>query len=140
MVYCMTPTATKELVRLLVLEHGQKKASELSNVAYETVRKWTQRNKWLQPINGVSQSVPKTIVSAVADELSENGRETKLSLSRYARKQAETLSRSGKLKHHGAFRNIVAGAETLHGWTEQAPGQQFTLNVLNINSLDAKQE
>lgn len=117
----------KELVRLLVLEHGQKRASELSNVPYETVKKWTQRGKWL-----ASPNVPKSPTSHVADrfaeELETNRKETKLSLSRYAKRAAKD-SESCSVKDSPYVHKVAQVASIV--W----PEEQKTNSILNLAVL-----
>ncbi len=126
----------RELVRLLYLEHGHKKASEISGVEYDLVRQWAHRGNWTPARNqNVSQSVTKTIVDNVQSQLANHAEQTKLGLSAYARRQAEHLASEGKLSDHGAFRNVVAGASQLHGWQADTKPTHFTLNQLNINTL-----
>lgn len=137
------PTADREAVRLLAIEVGVREAARRLGLNEDRVRQWSKRYQWLQSSTPEQQKAIVTTVTkpgdVLLDELSENGKETKLSLSRYAKAQAKMLASKGKLKDHGAFRNIVTGAGTLHGWTETQQAQQFTLNVLNINSLNVEQ-
>ena len=133
-----TPVSKRELVRLLVIEHGQKKAAELSGEPYEKVRKWTQRGNWL-----ASQSVPNGVaatVTRIADELADNERETRLSLSRYAKRAAKDAEQAS-LKDAPYVKAAAQVAGITHKWNDDSskPGH-FTLNMLNINSLDVRQE
>ena len=122
----------REAVRLLALEHGLKRASELCDVNYDVVRQWSVRGKWKIP---VSHSVTKRAADAIQHELAEHERSTKLGLATYAKRQAEHLAEKGKLADHGAFRNITAGSAQLHAWNEEKSGNVFSLNVLNLNVL-----
>ena len=126
----------KELVRLLVIEHGQKVASDLSEVPYETVRKWTQRGNWL-----TSQSVPRpvqTAVNNVQSELAEAETETKLSLARYARRAAKD-SEQLSVRESPYVHKVGQVAGLVHKWGDEKPNQQFTLNVLNLNVIEDSQ-
>lgn len=133
MVYEFMPVANekvsqRELVRTLVLQYGQKRASELSNVPYETVRKWTQRGEWL-----ASQTVPnpvKTVADNVASELQENERETRLNLSRRHREH----SSNPKLKPKEALQ-VAQGAQITHGWRNSEKDQANV--AVNIAILSA---
>lgn len=124
----------RELVRILYLEHGHQRASEISGVAYDTVRQWASRYKWKalsQPVT----SHAKRIADNISDTLAEHERETRLSLARYARraaKDSESLStRESPLVH-----KVAQVAGLVHKWDSEKSNQTFTLNVLNINSLD----
>ncbi len=134
-VWTMPETSNqKEVVRLLVLQHGLQKASELSGVRYDLVRQWSVRGNWNGHAKAVT-NVTKAIVDNVQSQLQDHAEQTKLGLSAYARRQAEHLASEGKLSDHGAFRNIASGASTLHGWNAEAKPSHFSLNVLNINTL-----
>ena len=126
-----TPVSKRELVRLLVIEHGQKRASELSGEPYEKVRKWTQRGNWL-----ASQSVPtKAVVERVSDELADNERETRLSLSRYAKRAAQD-SENATLRDAPLVHKAAQVAGIVHKWGDTGvQGQSFTLNVLNMGAF-----
>lgn len=126
----------REAVRILALEHGLKRASELSGVAYETVKKWSQRQHWNGAVTHSQRIVPTVpIADAVASELREHERETRLSLARSARnmsKDAEALPvRHAKLAH-----TVAQTAAIVHNWSERAgnPGI-VNLNVLADKSL-----
>jgi 16S rRNA U1498 N3-methylase RsmE len=117
------------------------KASELSGVPYELVRQWESRRKRraikkaVEAGVTVSQSPVTIVAERIQDTLAEHERETRLSLARYARraaKDAEQASlRDAPLVHKAAQ---VAGI--VHKWDSEKSNQTFTLNVLNINSLD----
>lgn len=126
----------RELVRILYLEHGPQRASELSNTRYDLVRQWASRYSWAEPREkALSQTVTRQVADKISDTLAEHERETRLSLARYASraaKDAEGASlRDAPLVHKAAQ---VAGI--VHKWDNEKSNQTFTLNVLNINSLD----
>jgi hypothetical protein len=133
-----TPVSKRELVRLLVIEHGQKTAAELSGEPYEKVRKWTQRGKWLQ-----SQSVPNGVsatVARISDELADNERETRLSLSRYARRAAQDAEKAS-LRDAPYVKAAAQVAGITHKWNDNSTqANHFTLNTLNINCLEVGSE
>jgi len=133
----MTATpVSKEEVRLLAIQIGVREAARRLGLSEDRVRQWSSRYDWFtqSPKTQTVTTVTKPSV-ALMDELSENGNETKIKLSRYAKKQAEHLATKGKLKDHLAFKNIASGAGSLHGWDESKQGNQFTLNVLNVGSF-----
>ncbi len=132
-------TATKdqrELVKLLYLEHGHIKASQLSGIEYDTVRQWASRYGWTQKREqSLSQTVTKRITDAVQSELSENEKETRLSLSRYARR-ASRDAEEASLREAPYVKQVADVAGKVHKWDQQAPGTVFSLNVLNLSMLD----
>ncbi len=117
----------KDVVRALVLQHGQKVASELSEVPYETVRKWTQRGNWL------SQNVPKHVATTVADnvasEIARLESETRTSLARSAAKLAKR-SESADLEQSGHVHNVAKTAAIVHRWDNKTDqSQNIVVNV-----------
>ncbi len=85
-----TSTQTqKELVRLLFHEHGHQKASEMSGVRYDLVRKWASLGKWKQ-LHKPSQSPVAIAADNVANEIAECERETRLGLARYSKRAAKS--------------------------------------------------
>jgi len=110
------------------------------------------REKWLakaQQDKAAAVLTSPTALSAnvrkgsdvLSEVLAEDSRATRLGLSAAARKAAEHLavSKPAKIvrKHH-ALRSITQSAAELHDWNEKHPDQHFTLNTLNINSLDVQ--
>ena len=74
----------------------------------------------------------------LSEVLAEDSRETRIGLSAAARKAAETFAKmpgSKVIKHAQAHRHMTASASQLHSWDEKGNPIPFTLNVLNINSL-----
>ena len=79
----------------------------------------------------------------LSEVLAEDSRETRISLSAATRKAAEHLAASKATKivrKHHALRSITQSAAELHDWNEKHPDQHFTLNMLNINSLQIDQD
>jgi len=128
--------ANRELVRLLYLEHGHQKASELSGVRYDLVRQWACRYGWTQPrTEALSQNVTRQVADRVQDELADNERETRLSLSRYAKRAAKDAE-GASLKDAPYVKSAAQVAGIVHKWdSDSSKGNHFTLNTLNINSL-----
>jgi hypothetical protein len=121
-----TPVSKRELVKLLVIEHGQKRAAELSGEPYEKVRKWTQRGNWLK-----SQTVPNGVsatVERISDELVENERKTRLGLSKYAKDAVTELNRrKHKLFVTKEAKDVAQTAAIVHRWDQK---DQVTGNVV----------
>lgn len=130
----------RELVRLLYLEHGHQLASEMSGVRYDKVRKWASRYGWKGPSQNVTTSNIRAVTEKLSDELADNERETRLSLSRYARRAAKD-SEQATLKDAPYVKGVAQVAGITHKWGDQeGKASHFTLNVLNLNSLEVRQE
>jgi len=124
----------RELVRILYLEHGHQKASELSGVRYDLVRQWAHRYKWDAQTKRVT-NVTKAIADRVSDELADNERETRLSLSRYAKRAAQD-SENATLMDAPLVHKAAQVAGIVHKWGDNdKQGQSFTLNVLNMGAF-----
>ena len=77
----------------------------------------------------------------LSEILAEDSRATRIGLSAAARKAAETFANmpgSKVIKHAQAHRHVTASSSLLHGWDDKGNQIPFTLNVLNINSLDVE--
>jgi uncharacterized protein (DUF1499 family) len=75
----------------------------------------------------------------LSDALAEDSRATRIGLSAAARKAAETFSEmpgAKVIKHAQAHRHVTASSSVVHGWDDKGNPIPFTLNVLNINSLE----
>ncbi len=124
----------KEAVRLLVIQHGQREAARIAGLNENTVRSWAMRYNWstatkTQP-NGHS-----ALVERVQDELAENEKETRLSLSRYARRASRDAEKA-TLREAPYVKQVADVAGKVHKWDQQSPSTVFSLNVLNLNMLD----
>lgn len=126
----------REAVRILALEHGLKRASELSGVAYETVKKWSQRQHWNVSVQHSQAIVPAVpVADSVAAELQEHERETRLSLARYsarAAKDSEQLSvRQAPLVH-----KVAQVAGITHQWSDKREGQSNVMVNVALLGID----
>lgn len=134
----MTATpVSKEEVRLLAIEFGVREAARKLGLNEDRVRQWSSRYKWFKPIADTQKSNVTTVTKpadVLLDELAENERETRLSLSRYAKRAAQDSERAS-LRDAPYVKAAAQVAGIVHKWDSEKPGQQFTLNVLNINSL-----
>ena len=130
-----TPVNQRELVRLLYLEHGHQVASQLSQVPYATVRKWASRYGWDDHTKRVT-NVTKAIAERLTDELADNERETRLSLSRYAKRAARDAE-TASLRDAPYVKAAAQVAGITHKWNDtSSTANHFTLNTLNINCLE----
>ncbi len=129
-------TATKdqrEIVRLLTLQHGYKKASELSGVPYDLVRQWSVRGNWKVVSQSVTPSLATVAADNVASQLQEHERKTKLGLAKYASDKAAELAERGKLTDSGHFKNVAGGASIVHRWDAKSEATQNV--VVNVALL-----
>jgi hypothetical protein len=128
-------SSQKEVVRLLSLEHGFKKASELTGVPYGVVRQWSVRGKWKTSQNVTSPV--QTAVNNVQNELQESERETRLSLARSTRrlaKDSETVS----LRDSKHVKNVAQTAAIVHNWDQKAAQTNVMVNVALLG-IDPKE-
>jgi len=117
----------RELVRILYLEHGHQKASELSGVRYDLVRQWASRYGWTEPRSlALSQDVTKQIADTIQDELATSERETRLSLARSTRRLAKD-SETVTLRDSKHVKNVAQTAAIVHRWDQK---DQSTGNVV----------
>ena len=112
------------------------------------------REKWLakaQQDKADAVAASPTALSAnvrkgsdvLSEVLAEDSRATRIGLSAAARKAAETLAKmpgSKVIKHAQAHRHVTASSSVLHSWDDKGNPIPFTLNVLNINSLEIDNE
>jgi hypothetical protein len=79
----------------------------------------------------------------LSEVLAEDSRATRIGLSAAARKAAETFAKmpgARVINHAQAHRHMTASASQLHSWDDKGNPIPFTLNVLNINSLQIDQD
>ena len=79
----------------------------------------------------------------LSEVLAEDSRATRIGLSAAARKAAETFAEmpgTKVIKHAQAHRHMTASSSVLHSWDDKSNPIPFTLNVLNINSLQIDQD
>ncbi len=126
----MAKTSQKEIVKLLSLEHGFKRAAELSGVPYDVVRQWSVRGNWKSSQNVTPVAVA---VANVQADLAEHERKTKLGLASYASTQAQHLAKNGKLKDSGHFKNVAGGASIVHRWDAKSEASQNV--IVNVALL-----
>ena len=79
----------------------------------------------------------------LSEILAEDSRATRIGLSAAARKAAETFAKMHGvkvIKRAQAHRHMTASSSVLHSRDDKGNPIPFTLNVLNINSLDAQMQ
>jgi len=131
----ITQPVNREEIRMLVLDLGYERTAERTGIKPATLRQWARRFSW-NPKH--SQETVTTVTrpsDILADELAENERETKLSLSRYARKASKDAE-GATLRDARQVKAAAEVAGIVHRWGNQdKQGNSFTLNVLNIGSF-----
>ncbi len=120
-------TNQKEVVRLLSLEHGHKKAAELTGVPHDVVRQWSVRGNWKR-----SQSVTQATVDNVAAEIAKLETETRTSLARSAAHMAKSSEKAG-LRSSGQVHNVAKTAAIVHRWDAKSENTQNV--VVNVALL-----
>ena len=122
----------RELVRILYLQHGHQKASELSGVEYDTVRQWAHRYDWN---NRSVTNVTKTIADNVAATLAARKQESRDKISEY---QVRAAGVASVHPNPLSITRQVNDLASIHAkvWPEdQTKEVSFSLNVLNMNML-----
>lgn len=140
-----TREAQREAVKVLAIAVGVREAARQTGLEENRVLKWSERYRWFknepkpQPPTVRKDNVITVIKpsDALANALSEDGKETKLSLSRSIRKAAkhvdteldgrEVFQGSDKVKH------LVGAASMVHGWEKEEEGSG-TLSGLRVYS------
>ena len=128
----------KEAIRVLVIQHGQREAARIAGLNENTVRSWAMRYNWSTP-TAATKTQPNghsPLVERISDELADNERETRLSLSRYARRAARDAE-SASLRDAPYVKAAAQVAGITHKWNDTSTtANHFTLNTLNINCLE----
>ncbi len=125
----------KEAIKLLVIQEGTREAARMAGLNENTVLSWAHRYGWKTAIKPQSITGNTRLVERISDELAENERETRLSLSRYARR-ASRDAEEASLREAPYVKQVADVAGKVHKWDQQAPGTVFSLNVLNLSMLD----
>ena len=130
----------RNLIRVLSADHDLKTISELTSVPYANVRQIVSRSQRKQSMSQIVTNPVQVVAERVESELAENERETRLSLSRYARRAAKD-SEGASLKDAPYVKSAAQVAAITHKWGDDTgKASHFTLNVLNLNSLEVRQE
>ncbi len=123
----------KELVKLLYLEHGHQKASELSGVRYDLVRQWAHRGNWKTLSQAVTRSPVTVATERIVDVLQARKHESRSLLSEY---QVKALQEATAHEKPLSITRQVNDLASIHSkvWPEeQNTVNAFSLNVLNLN-------
>jgi hypothetical protein len=118
----------KEAIRVLVIQHGQREAARIAGLNEDTVCSWAHRYGWSKTIASKPQARTGNtqLVEKISDELAENERQTRLSLSRYAKKAAQD-SEKATLRDSPYVKQAAQTAAIVHRWDQK---DQATGNVV----------
>ena len=125
----------KEAIRVLVLQHGQREAARIAGLNEDTVCSWAKRYQWKAASKPQAKTGNTKLIEKISDELADNERETRLSLSRYAKRAAQD-SENATLRDAPLVHKAAQVAGIVHKWNDAgSQGQSFTLNVLNMGAF-----
>jgi Putative ATPase subunit of terminase (gpP-like) len=133
----------REAVKTLAIAVGVRQAARELGLNEDTVCSWAKREKWFtveakpQPPSQaiIPQALQAKPSDALASILSDENRETKLSLSRGVRRLAKHIENlPAEMLFVGAdkVKQAVASASQIHGWEESKGTAGPTLNILQI--------
>ena len=124
----------RNLIRVLSADHDLKTISELTKVPYANVRQIVSRAQ-RKSVSQIVTNPVQAVAERISDELADNERETRLSLSRYAKRAAQD-SENATLRDAPLVHKAAQVAGIVHKWNDTgAQGQSFTLNVLNMGAF-----
>ena len=120
----------KEEVRLAVLELGYNTASQRLGIKAATLRQWAKRFSWNVTRTHAQETVTTVTRPSVAvlDELAENERETKLSLSRYT-KRASKDAENAKLRDAPYVKQVAQTAGITFKWNDREQSNNTVVNI-----------
>lgn len=147
----------REAVRVLVVALGSAEAARKMGLNADTVRQWAKRGGWTEGavsraslVTGeptpaklamaatLPESMRPVIVTGVTkpadalrEALEDDSRETRLSLSRSARKMARDAE-NAPLNQAGDVLQVGKLSALTHGWETGGGGDRFQLNTFNI--------
>lgn len=121
-----TTQISREEVRQLAVNKGVREAARLLGLNEARVRKWSSRYRWfaqpeskaLQERNGIVTSVT-TPSDALRELLETDSKQTKIGLSKAARKAAEHLAEAAPtevLKRSRQMKDVAGTASLVHQW------------------------
>jgi hypothetical protein len=139
-------------VRVLAVAVGVREAARQMQISEDAVRQRSKREGWMTSARAAAQralvkpvtSVSPDVVSpadALANALSNDSRETKLGLSAAARNAAKAFARmpgERVIDKAQQLRHVTASSSQVHGWDDKGNPIPFTLNTLNINSMNVE--
>jgi hypothetical protein len=112
----------KEAIRLLVIQHGQREAARIAGLNEDTVCSWAKRYGWTVASKPQARTGNTQLVEKISDELADNERQTRLSLSRYAKRAAKD-SETATLKDSPYVKQAAQTAAIVHRWDAKEQNQ-----------------
>ena len=113
--------ATQDQVRILAIQHGIPEASRISGIKQDTIYKWAKRKHWNITAHAQAVQSVHSIPEKLESELAENERETRLSLSRYAKRAAKD-SESASLREAPYVHKAAQVAGITYRWDQKDQG------------------
>ncbi len=134
-----------EAVKTLVIALGVRPAARQLNLAEPTVQRWSAKYGWLKqpeptpiPLSIRPTTVTTKPADALKNALADDSKATRLSLSRAARKAAQTLEEAPGavvIKQAQNMRHVAATAAQVHSWDQQRSSSgPVTLNIMADNA------
>ncbi len=126
----------REEIRMLVLDLGYEKTSEKTGIKQATLRQWSKRFSWnvTRQHSQAVTTVTRAPGDVLLDELADNERKTRMSLSRYAQRasqDSETASlRDAPYVHKAAQ---VAGIAFKWDAKEQQSNTVVNVAILGVD-------
>lgn len=123
-------TVNKEEIRLVVAELGYNKAGLKLGIKPGTLRQWSARFGWNITRRHAQDTVTTVTkpVQVLLDELADNERETRLSLSRYAKRAAQD-SEKATIRDAPLVHKVAQTAGIVHKWNEKEQSSNAVVNI-----------
>jgi hypothetical protein len=128
--------ADREQIRMLVLNIGYAKTSEQTGIKQATLRQWASRGQWFTKAKPHAQAVAtvtKAPADVLTDELQQNEKQTRLSLSRYTAKAAKD-SEGCTIRDAKLVKAVADTADKTFQWSANK-GQDQSQVAVNIAIL-----
>ncbi len=123
---------SKEAVRLLVIQHGQREAARIAGINENTVRSWAMRYKWSTP-TAATKTQPNghsALVERISDELADNERETKLGLARHTTRAIRAINKSvHPVKYTRQANDVAKTASIAFKWNDKEQSGNTVVNI-----------
>ena len=130
---------------MLVADLGYQETSQRTGIAYDLLRQWSHRYKWSTPpaLQPAQESTVTRVTARPADAhaeaLAHHEGQTRLTLAKYASNAAAALHKSvHPARYTKQARDIAQVAGIVHKWGSEEQAKSFTLNVLNMGSMDVQ--
>ncbi len=127
-----TPVS-KEAIKLLVIQHGQREAARIAGLNEDTVCSWAHRYGWSIASKPQARTGNSPTVERITDVLTERKAQSRSLLSEYQIKAATEAAAHDKPLSITRQVNDLASIHSKVWPEEQTSGNSFSLNVLNLN-------